>query len=558
MKWIRSRTPCPETEGEPLFGARDGSAAGKRPARREALPSVSGGTAGQGRAAGRIAAFFALMLVLTLFARGISGASLTRVETVRAGGQTVTETLEYTGRLESRSVQALTLPEGLVVQGVLVTQGQQVKAGDSLLTVELDSLRQAIAQAQGELDKLNAERSGYEQPQTVDTAQLDAARTASRRAQEDYQSETARQDALVSRAEQEAGQADAQAAQAESGLEKLTEEKAAWEEALTARREQLAQLQQQQAEGDEAAAEQIAALQSEIAAEEARGAELEAEILAAQSELETARQQAAASAQALEDARAAASDARRSGEREIEDARTAQTQAESDYNDAVQAAQLQDQQAQADAQILSVTIEKKQQQLDALNQLLQEEGVLKAPGAGRILALTGEAGDASEGVQIRLGAEGDGYVLTLDIEKGTELQTGAAVTVTQGNQSGESTLAALVPKEEGGYTATAYLTGENWQDGEVRVKLVKSSGYYEMTVPFSAYHSDNGGGFLYVAEQKESVLGLQYVVRRVSVNLLANDGETAAVEGILSGDEQIISACDRSIQEGERVRVGKS
>lgn len=553
MKWMKSQLQAPRSGN----GAEVEEQKESGIARLKALPAVSGAPAGQRRAAGRIVAFFLLMLALTLFARGISGATLTQVETVHTEGRTVTEVLKLTGQLESQTVQPLILPEGLTVQGILVTQGQQVKAGDGLLTVEPDSLQQAIARAQGELDKLNAELAGYEQPQKVDSDQLEAARTGYQRAQEDYQSSVAQQDTLVSRAEQNVTEANARVAQAESALETLRAEKAEWEETVAAKREQLAQLQQQ-SEASPELEQQIAALQEELAGEEAHGAALDGEIGSAESELETARQQAAAAAEALEDARTAAAEARRNGERGIQDARTVQDQAQNDYNDAVQAADLQDQQNQADAQILSVSIEQKRQQLEELDHLQQAEGVLKAPSDGRILTLTGEAGDASETVQIRLGEESDGYVLTLDIEKGTELQTGAAITVTQGEQSGETTLAALAPKEEGGYTATAYLTGDQWKDGTVKVQIVKSSSYYERTVPVSAYHNDNGGGFLYVVEQKETVLGLQYVVRRENVNLLASDGEVAAVEGILSNDSQIVRGSGRSIQEGERVRVSTS
>lgn len=535
----------------------------------KALLAFGEESAGQRRAARRIVIFFLLMLALTLFARGISGAALSRVTVEKPQGKTVTESLEFTGQLESQSFQTITLPEGLTVKGILVTPGQQVKTGDSLLNVDTDTVQQAITQAQGELDKLKLEMEGYQESQKTSSHQVDSAKTNYQRAQEDYASNSAQQKRQVSRAKEAVNSAQNKLSKAKNQLSALKEDKKSLELSIASQKEELSALQQQSpGDSSEDIQSQITALQAAIGENKSKLADLKEQIAAAEGEKEAAQELLGSAEDALEDANTAASESKRNGKRSIEDAKSELDQASEDYQDAKKEAETQGRQNQADAEILSVSIQKKEEQIKSLTQLKKDKGILKAPCDGTISALTGEAGSPSESVQIQLTAKSDGYVLTLNLDKtdlnadGTakepDLKTGATVHVTQGEQSGETTLAALTEQEDGSYTATAYLTGEGWKDGEAQIQIVKSSDYYEMTVPLSAYHSDNNGGFLYVAQEQESVLGLQYVVRRENVTLLANDGQTAAVDGILSADSQVVLSSSRSIQEGERVRLGES
>lgn len=533
---------------------------------------------GRWRAAGRIVTFFLAMLALTLFARGMSGAALTTVSTVHPSRGTVTESLTFSGQLESQTVEVLTLPGGLTVQTVFVTQGQEVKTGDILLQVELEGIQQALIQAQGELDKLRLQLAEYEKVQEADSSGLASAQTSYQRVQEDYQSSLSDQDKQISRAKETLSQANAALSSTKSRLETLKQEKTALEQALQVLRDTVdtltTQLEEAQAEpdlpegevdepssGSPAADEAISTLQTQLSEQtEALSAKeqaleaLEADIASAEAEVESAQNQVDAAKDALEDVQDTASDSKRSGQRSLEDARQALEEAQADYSDAQAAAEVQNQQNQADAQILSVSIAQQERQMEALQALSESGGVLEAPCDGVILSLSGTAGSASEGVELRLSAASDGYVLTLEGSGLSQLAVGASVTVTQGETTAATTLAAVTQQEDGSYTATAYLQGDGWENGVVQAEAIQSSEFYELTVPISAYHNDNQGGFLYVVVEETSVLGLRYVVRREAVTLLANDGTAVAVNGILNEDSNVILAASRSIQEGEQVR----
>ncbi|MCD7857412.1 MAG: biotin/lipoyl-binding protein [Clostridiales bacterium] len=533
---------------------------------------------GQGKAAWRIAAFFLLMLALTLFARGMAGAAQTAVTTQTPRAATVTETLALSGTVESQSVEVLTLPDGLTVQSVLVTEGQTVQEGDGLIQVDTDTIAQALTQAQGELDKLNLQLEAYQEEETADESALSSAQTAYDRAKEDAASAASAQSTQVSRAKSAVSEAKSALSDAKSDLKALKNQRSALNSTITQEKETLADLEGQLAEAEQTAqaaedasgvtpepeavsAEvssleaQIEALETQITADEEALASCDEQITSAQEAVESAQAAVDAAEEALEDANTAASDSSRSSQRTLEDAQTALSEAQDSLAQAKAAAETQNLQNQAEAQILSVTIAQQEAEVAALTALQDSGGVLTAPYDGKIVSLTGAAGGSSGQVEVQLTAEGDSYVLTLTGSVLAEVPDGATLQVTQGDAETSVSIAALV--QDGGtgtLTATAYLTGD-WMDGDADVTVTLSSSRYELTIPIGAYHEDNGGGFVYVVEEVESVLGLRYQIRREAVTLLASNSELAAVDGVLSGDSLIVTAATRSVEDGEYVRM---
>ncbi len=56
-------------------------------------------------------------------------------------------------------------------------------------------------------------------------------------------------------------------------------------------------------------------------------------------------------------------------------------------------------------------------------------------------------------------------------------------------------------------------------------------------------------------EEKNTVLGLQYVLRRVSVSTIDSGDSTQAVSGALDSQAQVVVASSKPVQEGDRVKV---
>lgn len=58
-----------------------------------------------------------------------------------------------------------------------------------------------------------------------------------------------------------------------------------------------------------------------------------------------------------------------------------------------------------------------------------------------------------------------------------------------------------------------------------------------------------------VLEEEQGVLGTELAVRRLDVEVLDKNGAAAALEeGVLSGEQEVVSSSNRMIQEGDRVR----
>ena len=79
---------------------------------------------------GWIVRFFALLLVLTLLARGTAGAAMASVTVHRPSSGNVTKSVRTTATVSFAGGTPFTVPAGLLVMAVPVQAGQTVKAGD--------------------------------------------------------------------------------------------------------------------------------------------------------------------------------------------------------------------------------------------------------------------------------------------------------------------------------------------------------------------------------------------------------------------------------------------
>ena len=98
------------------------------------------------RRLGNLGKFFGALLLITLIARGTSGATMPVVTLQAPTSGSVERSLQLDGTVSYADGEPFTVPSGLLVTGVPVQVGQQVKAGDALaadhyrhLSVKADS-----------------------------------------------------------------------------------------------------------------------------------------------------------------------------------------------------------------------------------------------------------------------------------------------------------------------------------------------------------------------------------------------------------------------------------
>ena len=130
------------------------------------------------RQAGRLAAvgkFFAAMLVLTLAARGLAGASMPVVTLTGATSGSITQTRTVAGSLSVQGGAPLTLPEGLLVTEVCANAGEEVAAGAVIARFDAAGLAQAIAEAEANVQQLRTTVAQLRDPETADDFALQQA-----------------------------------------------------------------------------------------------------------------------------------------------------------------------------------------------------------------------------------------------------------------------------------------------------------------------------------------------------------------------------------------------
>jgi len=87
------------------------------------------------------------------------------------------------------------------------------------------------------------------------------------------------------------------------------------------------------------------------------------------------------------------------------------------------------------------------------------------------------------------------------------------------------------------------------------MRFRKRTQNYDILIPLNALRSDNDGDFVYVVDQSEGSLGLNTTVRRVGVYALEKDSTRAALQSGVSPRDLIVARSDRSIGDGDRVRL---
>ena len=148
---------------------------------------VRGADPGQRRAAGNIFKFLALLLALTLIARGTSAATLARVDISTPSRSSIVEAVTGSATVSSRDTLDVTVPEGLTVTEMLAGVGQNVNTGDVIARFDPDEVAEKLLRETLSLDKMLFDLERYDRADTVDVSSIETALRSLRRAQDDYE-----------------------------------------------------------------------------------------------------------------------------------------------------------------------------------------------------------------------------------------------------------------------------------------------------------------------------------------------------------------------------------
>jgi len=422
---------------------------------------------------------------------------------------------------------------GQRVKEICVQEGQSVEEGEVLFLVDLQELEEQIMAARQELEKLKLQGQDTQSAQSVERQNQQNARN---RAAEDYNTAVAQ------------------------GNEAVAEAKAAWDRA----EQELQQFLQTSPEADNSGkntliprtdlsapeekyensetGEETQKKDSEEDSGQAQPENDAANWEARKKELEEAASQARAAYQAALSSR---TDNVKNAARALEDASLPRA---------------------SDSTGKQNEITRQQQEL-ALNKLLklkEAEGTVTAPVGGMVTNIAITTGDfTTEGTAIRLADTSKGCRITASISKADEkyVSKGSPVIITASGSKdkiSDYTVSNITEHEEDKDLLNVSIDlpeGVLEAGISVEVEIQQKSKNYNTVLPLEALHEEQTGYYVLILQEEKGVLGSELTAKRFEVEVLdKNDTKAALEEGMLTGDQEVISSSSRFIDDGSKVR----
>ena len=219
------------------------------------------------------------------------------------------------------------------------------------------------------------------------------------------------------------------------------------------------------------------------------------------------------------------------------------------------------------ATTLPLDIANQESLVNKLAQIIDDNGVLHTAAGGQVSAAMQQGDTVGRNPVATLqitdgGFEARMYIHRRDAER---LSIGAQAQATMSGGSiffmptATATVSAIsAPCDNNMATVTLRLSGDNWNIGQrTDVEIVISRASYDISVPIAALRSDDTGYFLYVVEQRSTVLGVQNIVMRANVTINAYDSNNVSVTGPLWRQSRVITGSNKPVFEGVRVRVNE-
>ncbi len=150
--------------------------------------------------------FFALMLVFTLLSRAVYQSSITVVTTAAPSNGTIDHRVNVSGKTIQNQELAVTTVGNLRIARVQVNEGQQVKKGDVLFTLDLDYLAETILHQEQEMEK---QKLSIQDAWSQSNASARQRNNAQAQAAENYDSAVTRAQVTLDRAKRDLDRAKA-------------------------------------------------------------------------------------------------------------------------------------------------------------------------------------------------------------------------------------------------------------------------------------------------------------------------------------------------------------
>ena len=522
------------------------------------------------------AVFLAVMLFFTIVSRVAASFTVPRVTVAEVGSGKIGHDVVASGMIKAAGECAVcTLPDLLVSQ-VSVHTGERVEEGDLLFTVDPEQLEEQITELDGQMVKLRLENEAAEKnrEQEAKKQQIEV-----QRAKEDYKDAVSRQEKAEKKRTENLQAAEEEKQRAGEALNVAITAKNQAEDAYN---RAVKELEDAQADNKVDNEQESSAGQNTVTdnsnenwSEQNQASEkVENAVQKSQNQsdqltgLQEIVQQKKADLEACE---ANVTEKKAAYDTSVEQWNTLQETAgaeSSAEDDTVKAAAravenaLLAEQADHTAEINAITLKQYEKQLADLKALSEQNGEVRAEAAGTVTKVLVETGQkTTDTAAVLLSDEQEGLLFTASVDKQFREYLSAGVTAElsgSGRLKEECTISAIETAEDGQTVRImAELSGDTFTPGEsAAITVSGKSDSYDSVVPATAIREENQKKYVLLLDTESTILGEQYVARKVEVEVLDKNGTYAAVSsGALSGGSQIIVDANRNVGAGDIVRL---
>ncbi len=555
----------------------------------------------QVKAVKALAGFLILMFLLTILSRAADSLTIAKVTASAATGGVISHNIEVDGNITPNKDIAISTSANIKIASVEATEGKTVKKGDLLIQLDTADLKKKLLQAQKELQVAKATASDKKANEAI---AADTKSKSLQRTYEDYNQTVADANDSVSKAKSDMNEAwnaynTYKNSNSNSGetdttvrdsLEKTVEEKQlAYDKAVTnldgVEKDIEADVQKEIKKAEEASKDESG---NPITLTQEEKQKIREQVNARPenvSLLQNANDQINTAKDALTEAENALSayneqqnnSSSASYDEQLKTLYNDYKAKEEAYNEAVKQRQstiqsanrtLEDAKAPenvdtATALTANDDLEEKQLAVDELQKVMDVNGKITAPSDGLITKVNVTTGETTtEDTAIRISDQSAGYKFTATLDKASAkyLSKDDKVTLDLGNGTTVEGLMVqsidVSAEDKNSYELTVSIPAKVKKLGSIAtLKVEKASKKYDTCVPLGALHSDGDKYYVYVINEKDTILGTETAVDKVQVDILDKNNEQAAIEGSFSWGQKFVLTSSKTLRNGDRVRL---
>ena len=555
----------------------------------------------QVKAVKALAGFLILMFLLTILSRAADSLTIAKVTASAATGGVISHNIEVDGNITPNKDIAISTSANIKIASVEATEGKTVKKGDLLIQLDTADLKKKLLKAQKELQVAKATASDKKANEAI---AADTKSKSLQRTYEDYNQTVADANDSVSKAKSDMNEAwnaynTYKNSNSNSGetdttvsdsLEKTVEEKQlAYDKAVAnldgVEKDIEADVQKEIKKAEEASKDESG---NPITLTQEKKQKIREQVNARPenvSLLQNANDQINTAKDALTEAENALSayneqqnnSSSASYDEQLKTLYDDYKAKEEAYNEAVKQRQstiqsanrtLEDAKAPenvdtATALTANDDLEEKQLAVDELQKVMDVNGKITAPSDGLITKVNVTTGETTtEDTAIRISDQSAGYKFTATLDKASAkyLSKDDKVTLDLGNGTTVEGLTVqsidVSAEDKNSYELTVSIPAKVKKLGSIAtLKVEKASKKYDTCVPLGALHSDGDKYYVYVINEKDTILGTETAVDKVQVDILDKNNEQAAIEGSFSWGQQFVLTSSKTLRNGDRVRL---